>query len=114
MYIFTTVPTPNVSVTIPNNQTVGRELSVRCDVATVIGVTKSIDIVWMKNGTAIEVTDDNRINVSSTTFSNNIHSSILKFLYLSEDDENIYSCNATIHNSSNSKSFELKKFYCKL
>ena len=114
MFVCSTVPSPHVSVTILKKLTVGSELSLRCDVVSVRGINSGIDIVWMRNGTAIEKTDDNRMSISSTTISSNIHSSILQFLYLSENDESVYSCKATVCNSSNSKSVELKKFNCKL
>ena len=55
------VPTPTVSVTAPNIQTVGQSLTLQCEVTTVRGITSRVDIVWSNGGTELE-----RMNVSST------------------------------------------------
>ena len=60
------VPIPNVTVTAPNNQTVGQSLTLQCNVTTVGGITSRVDIVWSSNGTELERMD----NVSSTTMDN--------------------------------------------
>ena len=61
------VPTPTVSVTTLNNQTVGNPLELQCEVTTVRGITSRVDIVWRSNGTEPE-----GMNVSSTTINNSI------------------------------------------
>ena len=51
---YITVPTPTVSVTAPNTQTVGQSLTLQCEVTTVRGITSRVDIVWSSNGTELE------------------------------------------------------------
>ena len=106
-YVSHTVPIPDVNVAILNSKsTVGSELSLGCNVTTVMGVSSSVEIVWIKNGTIVEETSDDRIRTSNE----NIHTSILQFLYLSEDDESDYTCNATIRDTGNSKTIKLNNF----
>ena len=52
-YICLVPPTPTVSVTAPNNQTVGQSLTLQCEVTTVRGITSRVDIVWSSNGTVV-------------------------------------------------------------
>ena len=62
------VPTPTVSVTALNTQTVGRSLTLQCEVTTVRGITSGVDIVWSSGDTELE-----RMNgVSSTTMDNSL------------------------------------------
>ena len=61
-----TVPTSNVSVTVPNIQTVGQSLTLQCEVTTVRGITSRVDIVWSSDGTALR-----RINDTTATTTNN-------------------------------------------
>ena len=71
MYIFDIhipVPTPTVSVTAPNTQTVGQSLTLQCEVTTVRGITSRVDIVWSSDGTELERMND----VSSTTMGNSL------------------------------------------
>ena len=102
-----------MSITVLNTQTVGSELSLKCDVTTVRGVTSSAEIVWMKNGTTVEDMNNSRINISPTDSIGNNYISVLQFSYLSEDDENEYICTVTILNTSTSESVELNSFNCK-
>ena len=62
------VPTPTVSVTAPNNQTVGDSLALQCEVTTVRGITSRVDIVWSSGGTELDRMD----GVSSTTRGNSL------------------------------------------
>ena len=65
---YITVPTPTVSVTAPNTQTVGQSLTLQCEVTTVRGITSRVDIVWSSGGTVLR-----RMNgVSSTTMGNSL------------------------------------------
>ena len=64
--IYITVPTPTVSVTAPNTQTVGQSLTLQCEVTTVRGITSRVDIVWSNGGTELQRMN----NVSSTTMGN--------------------------------------------
>ena len=62
------VPTPTVSVTAPNTQTVGQSLTLQCEVTTVRGITSRVDIVWSSIGTVLRRTN----GVSSTTMDNSL------------------------------------------
>ena len=112
-YVHCIVPTPNVSITILNTQTVGSELSLKCDVTTVRGVTSNAEIVWMRNDTAIEEMNNSRISISPTDSNGNSYTSFLKFSYLSEDDESEYTCRVTILDTNTSESVGLNSFNCK-
>ena len=96
----------NVAI-LNSKNTVGSELSLGCNVTTVMGVSSSVEIVWIKNGTIVEETSDGRIRIF---INDNVHTSILQFLYLSEDDESDYTCNATIRDTGNSKTIKLNNF----
>ena len=58
-YIFSAllVPTPNISVTAINAQTVGQSLTLQCEVTTVRGITSRVDIVWSSNGMELDRTN---------------------------------------------------------
>ena len=96
-----------MNVAILNSKTVGSELSLECSVTTVMGVSSSVEIVWIKNGTIVEETSDGRIRIFND---NNVHTSTLQFLYLSENDKSDYTCNATIRDTGNSKTIKLNNF----
>ena len=51
---YISVPTPTVSVTAPNTQTVGQSLTLQCEVTTVRGITSRVDIVWSSDGAELE------------------------------------------------------------
>ena len=103
-----TVPPPTVNITIisNHNKTVGSELLLGCNVTRASGVTSIPQFVWMKNGTAVEEMNDNRIKI----LDNYTISSSLQFEYLSEDDEGVYNCSVTIRNTSASGVFSLHEF----
>ena len=65
---FFLVPTPTVSVTALNTQTVGQSLILQCEVTTVRGITSRVDIVWSSDGTELERMN----NVSSATMDNSL------------------------------------------
>ena len=65
--LFTTVPTPTVSITAPNTQTVGQSLRLECNGTTVRGVTSDVEIVWRRGGTVVQMT---RVTAATTTMSN--------------------------------------------
>ena len=64
------VPTPTVSVTAPNNQTVGQSLTLQCEVTTVRGITSTVDIVWRNINSSMEL--QRMENVSLTTMDNSL------------------------------------------
>ena len=57
------VPTPIVTVTALNTQTVNQSLTLWCEVTTVRGITSRVDIVWSSDGEMLQGMN----NVSSTT-----------------------------------------------
>ena len=67
---YITVPTPTVSVTAPNTQTVGQSLTLQCVVTTVRGITSRVDIVWRNSSGGNEL--QRKDNVSSTTVDNSL------------------------------------------
>ena len=82
------VPTPTVSVTALNTQTVGQSLTLQCEVTTVRGITSSVDIVWSSGGTELERMND----VSSTMTSDSLvytDSYDIPLLTTSDDDKMI-------------------------
>ena len=108
------VPAPNMTLTILNDTVAGSELSLKCDVNIVRGVTSSADIMWMKNNTPVEGINNDRISIhSAVSDASNFYTSNLQFLYLSEDDESVYTCIVKILDTSTFKSVELKNFTCK-
>ena len=78
------VPTPTVSVTAPNTQTVGQSLTLQCEVTTVRGITSRVDIVWSSGGTELQRIND----VSSTTMDNSlVYTDSYAISHLSTTDE---------------------------
>ena len=95
---YVSVPTPTVSVTAPNTQTVGQSLTLQCEVTTVRGITSRVDIVWSSGGTELE-----RMNgVSSTTMENLlVYTDSYTISQLSTTDEGrVIQCEVVINASS--------------
>ena len=91
------VPTPTVSVTAPNTQTVGQSLTLQCEVTTVRGITSTVDIVWSSGGTELQ-----RMNgVSSTTMDNSlVYTDSYTISQLSTTDEGrVIQCEVVINAS---------------
>ena len=91
------VPTPTVSVTAPNTQTVGQSLTLQCEVTTVRGITSRVDIVWSSNGAELERMN----NVSSTTMGNSlVYTDSYNISQLSTTDEDrVIQCEVVINSS---------------
>jgi len=90
------VPTPSVTVTAPNTQTVGQPLTLTCNVTTVRGITSGIDIVW--SGNKISRTTQNPIPTtmdSSLVYTDTITISPLR----TEHDGKLYECRVVVHAS---------------
>ena len=83
------VPAPNVSAAVLDDQIVGDPLSLQCNTTTVSGVHSKVQIEWMINDTKI-VNDDRR--TVTNTANDNSYTSILRFCYLTEDDNGLYTC----------------------
>ena len=94
-----TVPGPSVSVTALSNQTVGQSLMLECNVTTVRGINRNVDIMWnVSNGTVIKTI--NGANISHTTSTSLVYTDIYTILVLSvADDEEVYLCETVINTS---------------
>ena len=91
------VPSPTVSVTAPNTQTVGQSLTLQCEVTTVRGITSRVAIVWSSDGTELERMND----VSSTTMDNPLvytHSYTISQLSTT-DEGRVIQCEVVINSS---------------
>ena len=81
---------------------VGNLLSLHCVIYTVSGVElNSVMLTWIGPG-GESITSDSRINISQTTVSGNHFASHLRFIYLMEGDEGIYTCNVIILETNSS------------
>ena len=96
---YITVPIPNVTVTAPNNQTVGQSLTLRCNVTTVRGITSRVDIVWRNSIGSNEL--QRMDNVSSTTMGNSlVYTDSYTISQLSTTDEGrVIQCEVVINAS---------------
>ena len=88
---------------------VGNRQDISCKVSAVSGVeSSSVKISWMGPGRAITTTNG-RVSIGSVTDDgNNMYTSSLRFTYLMEGDEGIYTCNVMILDTSGSQSVELQ------
>ena len=91
------VPTPTVSVTTLNTQTVGQSLTLQYEVTAVRGITSRVDIVWSSNGTELERMN----NVSSITIGNSlVYTDSYTISQLSTtDDGRVIQCEVMINTS---------------
>ena len=95
---FVIVPTPTVSVTALNSQTVGQSLMLECNVTTVRGVTSNVDITWSRNGAMIR-------NVTATNSPSVNDSQVYTDFYTiprltTNDDGGVYLCKVFIDSST--------------
>ena len=93
------VPTPDVTVTAPNTQTVGQSLTLQCEVTTVRGITSGVDIVWRNSNGGMELNSTN--DVSSTTMDNSlVYTDSYTISQLSTTDEGrVIQCEVVINAS---------------
>ena len=96
--MFIIVPTPTVSVTAPNTQTVGQSLTLQCEVTTVRGITSRVDIVWRRDNAILNTTSV----VPVTTVGNLlVYRDSYTIPQLSASDDGImYECGVVVHSSS--------------
>jgi len=91
------VPTPSVTVTAPNNQTVGQSLTLECNVTTVRDITSRVDIIWSSDGEEV-----NRTNNTLPTMidSSLIYTDTYTISQLNTTDHNeVYDCTVVIYAS---------------
>ena len=92
------VPTPTLSLLSDPIQgaMVGSPQDIQYIVSTVSGVELSfVMISWMGPG-GESITNNSRMTISQTTYNGNNYTSSLRFTYLMEGDEGIYTCNVMI------------------
>ena len=95
---FNAVPSPNVTVTASNTQTVGQSLTLECNVSTVRGITSTVDIIWSSDGSELERMEG--VNVSSTTDNSVVYTDTYNISQLSTtDDGREYQCEVVINTS---------------
>ena len=94
-FLFSTVPTPNVSITVPNNLTTGQQLIMNCTVVTVKGITSRVDIVWYGGGQVRRVNNVTAsiINGTAAVYRDSFNISSLT----RQHDGRVYSCQAIIN-----------------
>ena len=98
LYTYNTVPTPSVTVTVPNPQTVGQSLTLECKVTAVRGITSRVDIIWSSDGRELERM--NGVNVSSTTDNSMVYRDTYNISQLNTtDDGREYQCEVVINTS---------------
>ena len=91
------VPTPNVSVTITGNQTVGQTLMLECNTTTLRGVTSDTYVTWYRGG--IMVRNMTMIN-SSVMGNSQVYTDLYTISPLSTtDDGGAYLCKVLINSS---------------
>ena len=90
------VPAPSVTVTAPNNQSVGQPLTLKCKLTTVRGITSRVDVVWSNNGTVLERVIG--VNISSITSNTTTYIDTYTIQLLTvADDGKVYSCKILIN-----------------
>ena len=89
------VPTPSVTVTAPNSQTVGQSLTLECNVTAVRGITSDGDIIWTRGGMELQRTELN-FTEDMDTDTNNYTISQLN----TTDDGREYQCEVVINTST--------------
>ena len=108
------VPDPTVRIFPPSpiqGAMVGRPQAFDCIVSTVSGVElSSVVVIWM--GPDGNLTTDNRIIIRPITASGNNYTSSLYFVYLTEGDEGLYTCNVKILENIRINTVEMSNFTC--
>ena len=94
----TIVPTPSVTITLPNTQIVGHSLTLECNVITVRGVTSRVDIIWSSDGIELKVIEG--VNINSTTDNSIVYTDTYTIPKLSTTDNGtMYHCEVMINTS---------------
>ena len=91
------VPSPSVTVTAHNTQTVGQPLTLTCNVTTVRGISSTVDVVWRTGGSTLKRSN----NVTQTLLDSSV-------LYIdtytitplsTNDDGREYECRVVMHST---------------
>jgi len=109
-FLHFTVPTPDVSV-IPfhsiDGAMVGASQEIHCAVSTVSGVEFSAVVINWMGPRGDTVANDSRVTIRQTTSTSNNYVSTLKFNYLMEGDEGVYTCDVMILKTETSDHVEI-------
>ena len=97
------VPTPTVSVTAPNTQTVGQSLTLECSGTMVRGITSDVVFEWRHAGSTVNAT-----NVSTGTMDSLL---VYKVSYTipqlsTSDDNGRYNCRLTVQSNPRRRTTE--------
>ena len=91
------VPTPSVTVTAPNTQTVGQPLTLTCNVTTVRGITSAVNMVWRKGRTILQKKRNPTFILMSSSL---VYMDNYTISQLNSDDDGIeYECRLVIRKS---------------
>ena len=93
---FYTVRNPNVTVSGPNEASVGSSQVISCTANVVSGIAASLVIFSWRGPGGDLIMNNDRMTISPTISDGNSHTSILQFAYIMEGDEGNYTCNVTI------------------
>ena len=113
------VPTPTVTISPSDpiqGTSVGSPQFINCTVSTVSGVEPSLIMIsWMgPEGVPIIISISRLAIIPVTFIDSNTYISSLKFIYLMEGDEGMYTCNVMIQDVNVSQSVELQSLTSKL
>ena len=103
-----TVRNPIVTVSGPEQATVGNPLVISCTANTISGIDASL-VIFSWRGPRGDLT--NRVNISKTTSGDNNHTSYLQLAYVVRGDQGFYICNVTIlhTNATVERSHEIRR-----
>ena len=93
---FYIVPTPAVTVSVPNILTTGQSLTLDCSIVAVRGITSRVDVVWYDNGVQVRRMDNitaSIINGIAVVYTDSLNISSLT----RQHDGRVYSCEAIIN-----------------
>ena len=97
------VPSPIVTL-VPSDPIeggmVGSTQDIQCTVSTVTGVQPDLVLISWTGPGGNTITNDSRVTISQTTYSGNDYNSTLRFAYLMEGDEGMYTCYVMILETS--------------
>ena len=86
------VPTPNVTIIAPDEQTVGQSITLECRIEAVKDIDSTVDIIWTTDGTEVRRVE----NIQACLISN--YSDFFTTPVLSRNDNNReYQCEVIIN-----------------
>ena len=89
---FISVPTPNITIIAPDEQTVGQSLTLECRIEAVKDIDSTVDIIWTTDGTEVRRVE----NIQACLISN--YSDFFTTPVLSRNDNNReYQCEVIIN-----------------